>query len=182
LADAEFVTANCFCRRVALELVGGFDERFTMAWREDSDLQFSLLERGVAIVQVPEAVVVHPVRPGSWGISLRQQRKSVFNALLYKKHPRLYRQRIQPHPPRLYYAIVGAAAAAIAGGLLRIRLVAFGAGLWTALTAWFLARRLHGTSRDWCHVAEMALTSALIPPLSIFWRIAGGIKFRVAFF
>jgi hypothetical protein len=31
-------------------------------------------------------------------------------------------------------------------------------------------------------VAEMALTSALIPPLSIFWRIAGGIKFRVAFF
>src|SRR5437588_177347 len=28
LAAAEFVTANCFCRRSALEAVGGFDERF----------------------------------------------------------------------------------------------------------------------------------------------------------
>ncbi len=38
LEQAEFVTANCFCRRDALEAVDGFDERFTMAWREDADL------------------------------------------------------------------------------------------------------------------------------------------------
>jgi GT2 family glycosyltransferase len=45
LATADFVTANCFVRRSALEDVGGFDEAFCAAWREDSDLHFSL-ERG----------------------------------------------------------------------------------------------------------------------------------------
>ncbi|MFO1268305.1 MAG: glycosyltransferase [Rubrivivax sp.] len=38
LEAAEFVTANAFVRRGALESVGGFDERFTAAWREGSDL------------------------------------------------------------------------------------------------------------------------------------------------
>jgi glycosyltransferase involved in cell wall biosynthesis len=46
LERSEFVTANCFCRREALEEIGGFDERFTAAWREDADLYFSLLEAG----------------------------------------------------------------------------------------------------------------------------------------
>ena len=49
---AEFVTANCFCRREVLEAVGGFDERFTAAWREDSDLHFRLLDTGGTIVRV----------------------------------------------------------------------------------------------------------------------------------
>ncbi|RIK89496.1 MAG: glycosyl transferase family 2, partial [Burkholderiales bacterium] len=33
LTRAEFVTANCFVRRDVLERIGGFDERFTSAWR-----------------------------------------------------------------------------------------------------------------------------------------------------
>ena len=45
-ARGEFVTANCFYRRDVLEAVGGFDERFRAPWREDSDLFFTLLERG----------------------------------------------------------------------------------------------------------------------------------------
>ncbi len=43
---AEFVTANCFVRRDVLVAVGGFDERFSAAWREDSDLHFALLQVG----------------------------------------------------------------------------------------------------------------------------------------
>lgn len=43
LDGAEFVTANCFVRRAALREAGGFDERFTLPWREDSDLYFTLL-------------------------------------------------------------------------------------------------------------------------------------------
>src|SRR5579883_2106310 len=99
LARAEFVTANCFCRRDALEAVGGFDERFSAAWREDSDLQFSLLRAGRRIARAEAALVVHPVRPAPWGVSLLQQRKSLFDALLYKKHPELYRRRIRSSPP-----------------------------------------------------------------------------------
>ncbi len=95
LERAEFVTANCFVRRETMEAVGGFDERFQAAWREDSDLHFALLRRGDRIVKAPAAVVVHPVRPAPWGVSLKQQRKSLFNALLFKKYPELYRQRIR---------------------------------------------------------------------------------------
>ncbi len=117
LAHSEFVTANCFYRRDALLLVGGFDERFTMAWREDSDLIFSLQERGLQFARASDALVVHPVRAARWGVSIGQQRKSLFNALLYKKHPALYRQKVQSGPPWRYYGIVGALLVVLAGAI-----------------------------------------------------------------
>jgi GT2 family glycosyltransferase len=182
LERGEFVTANCFCRREVLEEVGGFDERFRLAWREDSDLQFRLLQAGARVVHAPDAVVVHPVRPAPWGVSIRQQRKVMFDALLYKKHRKLYRERIRATPRWDYYAITAVLAAALLS-------LAMGLGgffmastlLWTALTAAFCAKRLRGTSRSWSHVLEMALTSMLIPPLAVFWRAVGSLRFRVAF-
>jgi GT2 family glycosyltransferase len=177
LEVGEFVTANCFVRRSALAAVGGFDERFSAAWREDSDLQFALLSRGERVARAEAAVVTHPARPAGWGVSLRQQRKSLFNALLYKKHPALYRARIQPAPPWHYYAAVGALAGLF--GLPRWRWL-FG-GLWALLTGRFAAQRLRGTSRAPAHVAEMIVTSAAIPPLAVFWRLRGAAKFRVWF-
>jgi glycosyltransferase involved in cell wall biosynthesis len=182
LTRAEFVTANCFCRRDVLEAVGGFDERFTAAWREDSDLHFTLLERGYRVVRAPDALVVHPLRPAPWGVSLKQQGKARFNALLYKKHPDLYRQRIQPAPPWHYYA-AGASLLAVLAGVLGGRpwLAACGGGAWAALTAWFCARRLYQASTEPRHVAEMVVTSALIPLLSIYWRLRGALQFRVFF-
>jgi hypothetical protein len=50
-----------------------------------------------------------------------------------------------------------------------------------ALTARFCARRLRHASIAPRHVIEMAVTSALIPPLSVFWRLFGALKFRVVF-
>lgn len=182
LEGAEFATANCFYRRDALESIGGFDERFTAAWREDADLFFALLERGYRVACAPEAIVVHPVRPAPWGISIRQQRKSMFNALLYKKHPVLYRERIQAAPPLHYYSITGALVATLAGVASgHARLALAGCGLWLALTGRFCARRVHGASRAPRHMMEMAVTSIIIPPLSIFWRLRGALKFRVLF-
>jgi glycosyltransferase involved in cell wall biosynthesis len=182
LATAEFVTANCFYRRSALEDVGGFDERFAMAWREDSDLWLTLMERGETLVSAEDAVVVHPLRPAPWGVSLSQQRKSEYNALLYKKHPRLYRQFVQPGPPRDYYAIVGSIAGCLLGFGLRRPGVAVASFLvWTRLTGAFMARRLRGTTRRPAHVAEMAVTSAVIPPLAVYWRLRGAFVHRVRF-
>ncbi|MGC1722813.1 MAG: glycosyltransferase, partial [Isosphaeraceae bacterium] len=183
LEGGEFVTANCFVRREILSQVGGFDERFSSAWREDSDMHFTLLRHGGRIVRVPSALVVHPVRPARWGVSLSQQRKSLFNALLYKKHPWLYRQRIRPWPPWDYYAILIALGLALgmwAGGQPRMLKVALAA--WVLLTARFCRRRLEQTSRAPEHIIEMIVTSALIPPLSVFWRLYGALKFRVLFF
>jgi hypothetical protein len=182
LAHAEFVTANCFYRRDAIARAGGFDERFTAAWREDSDLHFALHGAGERLAHAPGAVVIHPIRPARWGVSLGQQRKSQFNALLYKKHPAIYRARIQAAPPWRYYAILGALLGeplALTAGYPGLGLLC--AGLWGMLTARFCAERLHHTSRAPRHVAEMVVTSALIPPLAIFWRLYGAVKYRVWF-
>ena len=182
LADAQFVTANCFCTRAALQACGGFDERFTAAWREDSDLFFSLLERSARIVQAPDAVVVHPIRPAEWGISITQQRKMRFDALLYKKHPRLYRAHIRKLPPLRYYlialALVGALIAAL-GGHREVVLAAL--LIWAGLTLSLFGERIRRTSRRVGHLAEMAVTSVLIPPLAVFWRLAGAWRYRVVF-
>jgi glycosyltransferase involved in cell wall biosynthesis len=182
LATAEFVTANCFYLRSALEAVGGFDERFAMAWREDSDLWLTFMGRGEKLVSAEDAVVIHPLRPAPWGVSLSQQRKSQYNALLYKKHPQLYRQRVQPEPPRDYYAIVGSIVGFLLGlGLRRPGVTVASFVIWVRLTATFIARRLQGTSRRPAHIAEVAVTSALIPPLAVYWRLRGAFVHRVRF-
>jgi len=182
LATAPFVTANCFCRRRVLERVGGFDERFESAWREDSDLHFKLLEGGARIARFDDALVVHPIRPAPWGVSLFQQRKIQFDALLYKKHRALYRRHVRKRGRWDYYTTVGAlgacAAAAIAGAP-SVALLA--GGIWAALTGRFCAARLARSSKAPPHVAEMLLTSIAIPPTAVFWRALGAFRFRVLF-
>lgn len=182
LQTSKFVTANCFYRRSALQMVGGFDQAFTCPWREDSDLFFTLLEKGFQLEEAPTAVVVHPVRPAPWGISLRTQHKSVFNALLFKKHPGLYREYIQPTPPLHYYfsnaIFLGVVVSALLGnwGLSLAFLIA-----WAALTVNFTAWRLRHTSRSPCHVLEMIITSIFIPFLATYYRLKGAVKYRVWF-
>jgi cellulose synthase/poly-beta-1,6-N-acetylglucosamine synthase-like glycosyltransferase len=180
LAAAEFATANCFVRKRLLEQVGGFDERYTSAWREDSDLQFAILKAGGIIVRADSALVVHPVRPARWGISISQQEKSQFDALLRRKYPVLYRERIRRSPPWLYYFILMSLAVAATGVLCGHAMIALGgfAG-WLVLTGVFAARRLHRTSRTASHIGEMLWTSVVIPPLSVYWRLQGALKFGV---
>lgn len=181
LETADFVTANAFVRRSALACIGGFDERFLCAWREDSDLCFRLQQCG-PVGSAPGAVVMHPVREAPWGLSLRQQANVYFDALLYKKHPRRYRREIRPVPPWHYYGIVGASLAglaALAAGAWGPALGLFAGALAGILR--FALQRLQGTSHRPAHVLEMLLTSAAIPFLSVYWRLAGAWRFKVLF-
>jgi len=182
LQEAEFITANCACTKQALILSGGFDERFKLAWREDSDLHFKLIRLGVPIVKLSEAEVIHPVRDTTWGISLREQKKSAYEALLFRKYPDLYRSKIGSRPLWNYYAI----------NLLWMVLIAAIATRQTDLTKIvavvqailllsFACKRLHGSSKSLNHIFEMLSTSMLIPSLSIYWRIYGAFKYRVLF-
>lgn len=182
LGESEFVTANCFIRRETLVELNGFDERFRVAWREDSDLLFRAIEAGLPVGSAPDAIVCHPIRPAPWGISATQQRKSMYNALLFKKHPHLYRERIQSSPPWRYYRILMALLTGL-GGLAAGRRHSALAGftVWTLLTAKFCWDRLRGTRHTPGHVGEMIVTSAVIPPLSVYWRIRGAITHRVFF-
>ncbi len=174
LERSEFVTANCLVRKRVLERLGGFDEGFRMAWREDSDLHFRLLRCGARVVHAPEAVVLHPVRPASWGVSVKQQRKVMYDALLFKKHRRLYRERIRAGARWDYYVMVGSLILGLAGFWPAWL-------IWLALTGKFFIRRMTGASKRPGHVLEMLVTSILIPPLAVFWRFAGGLRYRVAF-
>lgn len=226
LERAAFATANCFYRRDAIAQVGGFDQRFTIPWREDSDLLFTLLDQLRAgdqtqlqhnqlqqfpfipgqgwltqstpgdhfnpkLVYAPDAIVVHPIRPAAWGVSLKQQHKSFFNALLYKKHPELYRQWLSPVTPWHYYGIVLALIVLLITLLLLelnpasrllVGLAISAVLVWLTLTTKFCLQRLQGTSHQFSHIAEMVVTSVLIPPVSLFWRTLGAITFHVIFF
>lgn len=182
LETAGFVTANCFCRRAALERIGGFDERFRVAWREDTDLQFSLRAAGMQLRYLPRAVVEHPVRPAGWGVSLSQQKKILFDALLYKKHPQRYREQVRRRPRWDYYLTTFCLLAWLMAMLAGRPALAAPAGLlWLLLYGLFAGSRLRGTARTWRSVAEVLLTSALIPPLAVFWRAVGAVRFRVVF-
>jgi glycosyltransferase involved in cell wall biosynthesis len=183
LMNSEFVTANCFYRLRVLALSGGFDERFSMAWREDSELFFRMLELSCKLGSAPAARVVHPARPAPWGVSIKEQRKSMFNALLYKKYPDLYRRRLQEFPPLRYYAIVFCILVFFGAILMNNGPAAFLAALaWLALTLQFALQRLQHTAHTPSHIFEMPFTSMLIPPLSVFWRLFGAFYYQVLFF
>jgi len=181
LERTEFVTANAFVRRIALQQVQGFDERFTRAWREDSDLQFRLMTVG-PVGRAETAVVLHPVRRERWGISLRQQKNAFFEALLYAKHPQRYRQQVGLPVPWDFYAIVVLSVVALLMLSLDVMGSAVIAGtLALALDLRFAARRLRGTSHAPGHVLEMLATSLVIPFMSVWWRLRGALHFRVWF-
>ena len=182
LEEADFTSANCFFRKPVLERLEGFDERFNVPRGSDADMHFRLLEHGIAIGRAPRALVVHPVRPVPWGASLLQIRHAVFDALLYKKHPALYRQKIEPRPRWDHYLIVAMLLLGLASllvGLTIFATLAFAA--WLMLTIRLCAHRLRGVAHTPAHVADLVLTSALLPPLAVFWRLMGALRYRVRF-
>lgn len=182
LERATFATCNVLVRRSWLERVGGFDPRFRRAYREDSDLEFRLLDAGARIARAEGAVVVHPPRPERPFASLRQQQGQLYDALLYREHPERFRATIRKHPPFGYYAIaLGQAGSLLALLLGRPRLAGLLALAWLTLVARFYRRRARGTSSDPGHRAELAVTSALIPPVAVYWRLRGAWAFRVPF-
>jgi GT2 family glycosyltransferase len=182
LERATFATCNVFVKRAWLDRVGGFDPEFRRAYREDSDLEFRLLDAGARIVRANHAIVVHPPRPERPFASLRQQRNQFFDALLFRKHPERFRATIRRHPPFDYYAISAGQVVGLLAVLLgRPRLALAASGVWLTLVGRFLSRRAHGRSRQPGHLAELALTSALIPPLAVYWRLRGAWAYRIRF-
>jgi glycosyltransferase involved in cell wall biosynthesis len=185
LENAVFVTANAFVRRAALETVGGFDERYLRAWREDTDLYFALLQRFPdegAIAAAPQALVLHPVRDAKFLVSIDQQANMAFDALLFKKYPELYDRHVGFRRPPLDYVLIVLASLA---GLVTWPFSAAAGALLLAVSLLlilrFAARRLRGLSRSRRQVADMLISSFAIPYVSLWWRLVGAWRWRVAF-
>ncbi|HBF51098.1 MAG TPA: glycosyl transferase family 2, partial [Massilia sp.] len=93
------------------------------------------------------------------GVSLLHTRRAVFDALLYKKHPGLYRAKVESAPRWDHYLAVAALLLALAGWLAGSALVFGLAGLaWLGLTARLCLQRLRGTAKTASHIAEMIVT------------------------
>jgi len=165
-----------------LEKVEGFDERFSMAWREDSDLEFKLLDQCIPVVKVDEAVVIHPVIEAHWGVRIKEQKKGLFNALLFKKFPHLYRKKMQDDPPWNYYMITVAVLCVVAFLFLELKSLAMVVAIfWFVLTVNFITMRLRQMTQNLSHVLEMIVTSTVIPLVSVYWRLYGAIKYKTLF-
>jgi len=179
LSTADFITANCACTKNALIKIGGFDEAFKLAWREDSDVHFKLIKYEIPILALPSAIVIHPVRSATWGISLKEQKKGIYDALLLKKHPRLYHQKIRTKPLYNYYAILFSTVALFVFLFLGwITLSKILGVVLVLLIGNFSWKRLQHAKKSVSHVAEIILTSIAIPFVSLYWHYYGRLKFR----
>ncbi len=182
LERAAWATADMAYRRAALEAVGGFDERFPRAYREDADLALRVRRAGWALVRGARTTT-HPVRPADDLVSLRVQRGNADDALMRRLHGRRWREEAQAPPGRLRWhaataaAALLAAAAAVAG---RRRTALLAAAAWTALTADFAVRRIAPGPRDAAEVRRMLLTSAVIPAAAVWHRVRGEVAHRGA--
>jgi HAD superfamily hydrolase (TIGR01662 family) len=180
LATARWITADMAYRRAALHRVGGFDERFGRAYREDADLALRVIAAGYRIVQ-GQRRTLHPVRPSSPLASVRAQRGNADDVLMRRRHGRDWRQRIGDGPGRLRQHGLTAAAAVIAFGAAARRHphIAGAAGLlWAGLTSEFAARRILAGPRTASEVGRMVVTSIAIPPVACWHRLAGELRWR----
>ena len=181
LESARWATADMAYRRSVLEEVGGFDERFPRAYREDADLGLRVVRAGYRIV-VGDRVVPHPVRAAGWTVSLRLQAGNADDVLMRAVHGPGWRSAAGvPTGRRGRHLVVTGLGAVALGGLMGTAWRARPAGpvAWVAGLGWALgtaelalARILPGprTARE---LATMTATSVLMPPVATWHWLAG---------
>lgn len=166
LSQSAWITADIVYRRSALERVGGFDERFRRAYREDADLALRMLDAGYALTRGKRRAL-HPVRPADRWISVRLQAGNADDVLMRALHGPAWRERA--HAPRgrfpMHALTVGSAIAAL--GFFT---------LWAAATAQFAWKRIAPGPRTPDEIRTMLLTSAAIPFAAVYHRARGTLR------
>lgn len=180
LASARWITADIAYRRCVLEQLGGFDERFRRAFREDADLALRAQDAGYEL-RHGRRVTEHPVRPAPWHASVGQQRGNADDVLMHRLHGPQWRRRARaPLGRRPMHVLTTAALAAAVGATVagRKRPAGRAAALWLALTGQFAWARIAPGPRDRPEVVRMLATSAVIPPVAVLHWVRGGWRYR----
>ncbi|MEZ5099650.1 MAG: radical SAM protein [Thermoleophilia bacterium] len=179
LERARWATADMAYRRAALARVGGFDERFRHAYREDLDLALRVRRAGYRLV-VGTRECVHPVGPADPWASVRRQRGNAADALLRALHGPGWREPGDPPGRRARHAAIaacaGVAVVGVAAGRRRLALAA--AAGWLAGTAELAWARVVPGPRTPREVATMAATSAAVPVAAVGWWLVGAVGAR----
>ena len=155
-----YQTANMFYRRSLFLEVGGFDPTFPF-YLEDTDLAWTVLDRGLEIPHAHNAVVSHPVSAAQPLRILALARRAILMPYLYKKHPQRFRDsdiRTVPRAHLVYLAAYIALIASLATGHVVAALICLASVV--ALTM------AHTCKLFWkCRfsVSELLLTGALLP-------------------
>ncbi|MEE1927023.1 glycosyltransferase [Streptomyces sp. TRM 70351] len=180
LACARWATADMAYRTACLAAVGGFDERFPRAFREDADLALRMLDAGYGLTTGSRRTL-HPVREANRWVSVRTQRGNADDALMSAVHGPAWRERAAAPRGRIRRhaatAAAGVAAVALAAAGRR-RTAAGAAALWLLGTAEFAGARITPGPRTRDEVATMVATSVLIPPLAVCHRLSGELRHR----
>jgi histidinol-phosphate phosphatase family protein len=176
---ARWATADMAYRREALAAVGGFDERFPRAYREDADLGLRLTAAGWRIVE-GRRTVLHPVGDAPASVSLVKQAGNADDVLMRRVHGRGWRERAGipsgRRPRHLATAGLGAAAVLLSP-FRRTRTAAAVAGAaWLAGTAELAWARIAPGPRTRREVATMAWTSTLMPFAAAGWWLGAHLR------
>lgn len=175
LEEARWATADMAYRRAVLVELGGFDERFSHAYREDTDLGLRTVRAGYSI-ELGRRCVVHPVGASSALKSVVQQRGNADDALMRALHGRGWRVAGGvPQGRRPRHAVVSASAvAAVVAAWRRKRGPARWAAAVYALGVAELAwARIAPGPRTPAEVATMIATSAVLPPAASYHWLKG---------
>jgi histidinol-phosphate phosphatase family protein len=175
LERARWATADMAYRRTALAAVGGFDERFPRAYREDADLALRVVAAGWRLVRGARTVA-HPVRPAGPWISVRLQAGNADDALMRAVHGPAWRSRaavLRGRRPR-HVVVTAAAVVALAFALARRRGAAAAcAAVWLAGSVELAWARIAPGPRSREEIVAMALTSAVLPAAATFHWLRG---------
>jgi histidinol-phosphate phosphatase family protein len=180
LEAAEYITADIAYRRSALAQVGGFDEYFTGAYREDADLAVRTRSAGHDIVR-GRRTSVHPVRIAPWHVSIRRQRGNAADARMRAKYGASWRAAARAPRGRLPLHAIATAALGLAAGATFARsrrTAAVGLACWGALTVEFTVARLRRGAWTLEEVATVLVTSVVIPPVAVWHRLCGEVRER----
>jgi hypothetical protein len=180
LERARWATADMAYRRVALEAVGGFDERFTRAYREDTDIGLRLTGAGWRI-EPGRRGVTHPVRPAGPLVSVALQAGNADDVLAFALHGPGWRAAggVPTGRRRRHLALTAAGLAGVAGLALGRRAVAaVGLAGWVAGSAELAMARIAPGPRDPAEITRMLVTSALLPAAATGQWLTGVIRHR----
>ncbi len=174
--------ASFFCVRQVLENLGGFDERFydpVSAACADVDMYFRLQQVHAEIAHAPAAAVQAEMQQPRWNSILKQQKCLQFDALLHKKHRSRYHGHYGAIPLWSYWTSMAALLAAITAFFLQRPLVALpAAACWLLLDIHQCLLLLRHREKNLADIAAVALSTPMLAPLALFWRLAGTLRFR----
>jgi hypothetical protein len=155
--------------------VGGFDERFRRAYREDADLAARLLATGWRL-EAGRRRSEHPVRPADRWVSVRLQAGNADDPRLRVRYGRRWRAVTGvPRGRRARHLATTAAGAAalVAAGARRPAMAVGAAGLWLTGTAELAWARIAPGPRTPDEVATMIVTSVALPPAATWHWLRG---------